>query len=212
MARSASANTVGAAAGSMPGAARDQAGGACGPGAGVAADLGDRQPGGERRLAPLAGDRPARSTSSRATVLPSSLSSRWVVVVLVTVTTGSRARGATRSPIRDADRAVGQLAHQVRAGRLPADHRLGGVGRLGWPRWLAGRAGRVVRRRCSACRGAPVRWPSWPRYRRAAVRRLCAPGGRTREPGGPGAAASRRCRARSAGARRPVRRRAQGPR
>jgi hypothetical protein len=86
------------------GGGREQPGGGAG-GAGVAPDLGDLQPAID-----------ARSTSRRTTVLPSSFSSRWVVVVLVTVTTGSRARGSTRSPIRAATGPSGRS--DIRCGRV----------------------------------------------------------------------------------------------
>src|ERR1700677_4353829 len=57
-----------------------------------------------------------RSMSSRATVLPSSFSSRWVVVGLVTVATGSRAAAPTRPPIRDATGPSGRS--DIRCGRV----------------------------------------------------------------------------------------------
>ena len=41
------------------------------------------------------------------------------------------------------DRAVGQFAHQVRAGRLPADQRLADDGGVGWVGW-GGRVGGVA--------------------------------------------------------------------
>ncbi len=106
----------------------DQAAGRAG-GAGVAADLGDRQPGGQRGGL-RAGNRRAFDQQPGDGL-----------AVLVQQPVGGRRAGdrddGQQRPRGDeaADprrhRAVGQLAHQVRAGRLPADDRLADVGAVG---------------------------------------------------------------------------------
>ena len=102
-----------------------------------------------------------RSTSSRATVLPSSFSSRWVVVVLVTVTTGSSARGATRSPIRDATGPSG--SSHIRCGRAACQPITGWlVAVLPVAGWALARVGRVGVLAVGGAAGKQQFAASWP--------------------------------------------------
>ena len=153
--------------------------------AGVAADLGDRQPGGERRGL-RAGDRRA---------LDEQPGDRLAVFVQQPVG-GRRAgdgddrqQGARRDEVADPDATgpSGSSRHQVRAGCLPADDRLGGARPAAAAAAPAGLAALRAGRRTRPGRAA-----------------VAPPRGRPAYPGSArlGAAASRRCRARSGGRRR----------